>query len=132
MVVTDYFADLIIRIKNAYLARKRNIIVPWSKKGEKLIEILVKEGYLKNAKLKTQDSKFKVLELGLKYEGKEPAFKEAKIISKPGLRIYTKANQIPRVKESKGITIVSTPKGLMTDKQARKDNQGGELICQIW
>jgi len=132
MVVTDPIADLIIRIKNGYLVRKKLIEVPWSKMNQKIAEILVKEGYLKNAEVKAEKNKFKVLVLELKYEGKKPAITQVRRISKPGVRIYAGVNKIPKVKEGAGLTIVSTPKGLMTDKQARKNHQGGEIICQIW
>jgi len=132
MVVTDSIADLIIRIKNGFLVRKKLVEVPWSKMSQKISEILVKEGYLKNVKLRIDNRKFKILELELKYEGKKPAITEVKRISKPGVRIYTKVSKIPQVRQGVGITIVSTPKGLMIDKQARKEKQGGEIICQIW
>jgi len=132
MVVTDPVADFIIRIKNGYLVRKKLVEVPWSKMKEKLAEMLVKEGFLKNAKIKSEKEKFKTLELELKYEGKKPALTEVKRISKPGVRIYAKVNKIPRVRLGVGITIISTPQGLMTDRQAKKNHQGGELICQIW
>jgi small subunit ribosomal protein S8 len=140
MVVTDSIADLIIRIKNGYLVRKKLVEVPWSKMSQKISEILVKEGFLKNLKVNLPNSeekfktnlRFKTLELELKYEGKKPAIVEVKRISKPGVRIYTKVSKIPQVRQGVGITIVSTPKGLMTGKQARKEKQGGEVICQVW
>ncbi len=132
MVVTDPIADFLIRIKNAYLVKKKLVEMPWSKIKEKMAQILVKEGFLKSAKVRTENSKFKILELELKYEGKKAVLNEVKRISKPGVRIYTKFNKIARVRQGVGITIVSTPKGLMTDKEARKNHQGGEIICQIW
>ncbi|MCJ7829708.1 30S ribosomal protein S8 [Patescibacteria group bacterium] len=130
MVVTDPIADFLIRIKNAYLVKKKLVEMPWSKMKGKMAEMLVKEGFLKSAKVKSE--KFKTLELELKYEGKRPAITEVKRISKPGVRIYEKVNKIPKVRQGVGITIISTPQGLMTDKQARKNHQGGEVICQIW
>jgi small subunit ribosomal protein S8 len=132
MVMTDPIADFLARVKNGYLARKKEIVVPYSKIKEQLSQILVKEGYLKNVKCKMQNVKLKTLELELKYEGKKPALTEVKRISKPGLRIYTKATKIPKVRLGFGITIVSTSLGLMTDKKAKKLNLGGEVICQIW
>jgi small subunit ribosomal protein S8 len=132
MVVIDPLADFLIRIKNGYLVRKKVVDVPWSKMKGKLAEMLVKEGYLKNSKVKSEKSKFKTLELELKYEGKKPALTGVKRISKPGVRIYAKVSKIPKVKQGFGITISSTPKGLMTDKEAKKSHQGGEIICQIW
>jgi small subunit ribosomal protein S8 len=140
MVVTDPIADFLIRIKNAYLVKKKLVEMPWSKMKEKMAEILVKEGFLKNAKVdgeqsrtvKGEKSQFKILELELKYEGKKAVLNEVKRISKPGVRIYEKVNKIPKVRQGVGITIISTPQGLMTDKEARKNHQGGEIICQIW
>ncbi len=133
MVVTDSLGDFLIRIKNGYLAKKKAVRVPWSKMKEKMAEILVKEGFLRDSKVRNdENSNFKLLELKLKYVDKEPVLNEVKRISKPGVRIYAKADKIPRVKGGKGITIISTSYGLMTDKEARKKNQGGEVICQIW
>jgi len=132
MVITDPVADFIIRIKNGYLVRKKLVEVPWSNMKEKMAEMLVKEGFLKKAQVKSGKGKFKTLELELKYEGKKPALTEVKRISKPGVRIYAKVNKIPRVKLGIGITIISTPQGLMTDREAKKNHQGGELVCQIW
>ena len=132
MVVTDPIADFLIRIKNAYLVKKKLVEMPWSKMKEKMAEMLVKEGFLKSAKVKGEKSQFKILELELKYEGKKAVLNEVKRISKPGVRIYEKVNKIPKVRQGVGITIISTPQGLMTDKEARKNHQGGEIICQIW
>lgn len=132
MVVSDQIGDFLIRIKNGYLARKRQVEVSWSKMKEGIAEILIKEGYLKKSEVKSQKSKVKTIELGLKYEGKVPALTNVKRISKPGLRIYARADRIPKEKYGFGITIISTPKGLMTDKEARKKKLGGEVICQVW
>ena len=132
MVMTDPIADFLINIKNGYLARKRQTVVPYSKIKDQLGQILVKEGYLTSAKCKMQNAKLKTLELELKYNGKQPALAEVKRISKPGLRIYSKAKAIPRVRTGFGITIVSTSAGLMIDNQARKKKLGGEIVCQIW
>lgn len=134
MVVTDPIADFLIRIKNGYLARKKIVEMPWSKIKENLAVILVKEGYLKESKVKSlKDSKFKFLELELRYDKKKPALSEVKRISKPGVRIYAKAKNVPRIKKGpRGLTILSTSQGLMTHQLAKKKNQGGEIICQIW
>jgi small subunit ribosomal protein S8 len=130
MVVNDPIGDMLIRIKNGYLARKDVVEVPYSKMKEEIAKILVKEGYLK--KFKIENLKFKILKLELKYEGKRPAIEGVKRISKPGVRIYAKAGEIPKVKYGFGITIVSTSKGIMTDREAKKKNLGGEVICQVW
>jgi len=133
MVVTDPIADFLIRIKNASLVRKNLVTVPWSKTKESLANILVKEGYLTKAKIKTDERKFKILEMEIKYEGKIPVLSGVKRISKPGVRLYGKAKKIPQAKRGwGGITIVSTSFGLMTGVEARKKNQGGEIICQVW
>ena len=133
MVVNDPIGDMLIRIKNGYLARKDVVEVPYSKMKEEIAKILVKEGYLKNVKYQMENVKWKkTLILTLKYEGKRPAIEGVKRISKPGVRIYAKAGEIPKVKYGFGITIVSTSKGIMTDREAKKKNLGGEVICQVW
>lgn len=133
MVVTDPIADFIIRIKNASLARKNLVEIRWSKMKESLAEILVKEGYLGKVKVKTDESKFKILELELKYKDKNPVLNDVKRISKPGVRFYAKAKKTPHVRKGwGGITIISTSSGLMTGTEAKKRNLGGEVICQIW
>jgi small subunit ribosomal protein S8 len=138
MVVTDPIADFLIRIKNGYLARKDLVAMPSSKIKENLAVILVKEGFLKSSKVKTEKSKvkgseIKILVVELKYEGKRPVLSEVKRISKPGVRIYTKMKNIPEVRRGQGgLTILSTPQGLMTHQEAKQKKQGGEIICQIW
>lgn len=131
-MLSDPIADMLTRIKNGYQARKDVVLLPWSKIKEEIGQILLKEGYLKDMKSKGTKAKDKVLELELKYEGRKPALNEIKRISKPGLRIYAKVTKIPRVRFGFGITIVSTPKGLMIGKEAKKKKLGGEIICQIW
>ena len=133
MVVNDPIGDMLIRIKNGYLARKDVVEVPYSRVKEEIAKILVKEGYLRNVKCQMTNGKSgKILRIELKYDGKRPAIEEVKRISKPGVRIYAKAGEIPKVKYGFGITIVSTSKGIMTDKEAKEKNLGGEVICQVW
>ena len=133
MVVNDPIGDMLARIKNGYLARKNVVEVPYSKMKEEIAKLLVKEGYLRNVKCQMTNGKWKkTLVLTLKYEGGRPAIEEVKRVSKPGVRIYAKAREIPKVKYGFGITIISTSKGIMTDKEARKKNLGGEVICQVW
>jgi len=139
-MISDPIGDMLIRVKNGYLARKDIVEVPYSKMKEEIAKLLVKEGYLKNVKCQTRlpDGQVsnvkwkKTLVLTLKYQGKRPAIEEVKRISKPGVRIYAKAGEIPKVKYGFGITIVSTSKGIMIDSQAKKKNLGGEVICQVW
>ena len=125
-------SDMLIRIKNAYQVGKRTVEVDYSKILNEIAKLLLKEGYLKNIKEEKVNKNFKRLKLTLKYRSHQPSLTTIKIISKPGLRIYAKVDKIPQVREGIGITIVSTPKGLMTRKEARKANLGGEVICQIW
>jgi small subunit ribosomal protein S8 len=133
MVVNDPIGDMLIRIKNGYLARRAVVEVPYSKMKEEIAKLLVKEGYLKNFKSQMSNVKSgKILRIELKYEGKRPAIEGVKRISKPGVRIYAKAGEIPKVKYGFGITIVSTSKGIMTGREAKKKNLGGEVICQVW
>ncbi len=135
MVMADPIADLLIRIKNGYRARKKSVFVSYSKIKEKICQLLKENGYLEKYEISSENQKkkkFKFLELTLKYEGKKPALTEVRRISKPGLRIYKKANEIPRVEEGFGITVVSTNKGLLTDKQAKAKKLGGEVLFQVW
>jgi len=135
MVVSDPIADMLIRIKNGYLAKKKLVVLPTSKIKVKLAQILVDQGFLKKAEV-VKDEKirkgFQQLRLELKYKGNTPAFTNVKRISKPGVRLYAKADKIPFVRQGVGITIISSSKGLITNQQAKKDNLGGEIICQIW
>lgn len=130
-MTTDPIADIITRIKNAYMARHLAVELPYSKMKKSIAEILLQEGYVSDISVK-EGTPFSTLVVTLKYVGKLPAINEVKRLSKPGRRLYTAAKQIPRALGGYGITIVSTSKGVMTDKQARKQNVGGELICQIW
>ena len=132
-MLSDPIADFLARLKNGYLAKKRQIFVPYSKIKENLAKILVEEGYLTNSKKqKAKSKKQDELVLTLKYEGKKPALTDIQRVSKPGLRIYVGKTKIPKVLGGLGIAIVSTPRGLMTDKEARKKWLGGEVICKIW
>lgn len=126
-MTNDNLADYLTRIKNGYLARKKEVVIPWSKTKEGLTAILIKEGYLEKSELKEHD-----LVVGLKYDKKKPALTDLKRISKPGLRIYAKKTKIQRVLSGLGLTILSTSKGLMTNKEAKEKNLGGELICKVW
>jgi len=129
--MTDPIADMIIRIKNALLARHSQVIVPHSKIKHAIGQILVQEGYV-TAMEQTTDKPQPNLLITLKYNGKTPVITDVKRLSTPGRRLYAAANHIPRALGGYGITIISTSRGLVTDKQARKQNIGGELLCQIW
>ncbi len=129
--MTDPSADPIIRIKNALLARKREVVVPHSKIKKNIADILQQEGYIEMVEFR-EGTPISELVLTLKYVGKLPAVNGVKRLSSPGRRLYAPVHGIPRTLNGYGITIVSTSKGVMTDKTARKQNIGGELLCQIW
>lgn len=135
-MLSDPIADLLARIKNGYLAKKAEIVVPYSRLKENLAKILVEEGYLSNVKCSAEGGSNgkskKELVLSLKYEGKKPVLTDVQRVSKPGLRIYVGKTKIPKVLGGLGVTIISTPKGLMTGRQAKKKGLGGEVICKIW
>ncbi len=130
MVTSDPIADMLIRVKNGYLAGKSEVIVPWSKLLESLAKILVETGFLSKEKIVSEGAKTLVLEL--KYAGKIPALTQVKRVSKPSLRVYARKDGLPRVLGGLGMAIISTPRGLMTNKKARKEGLGGEVICEVW
>src|SRR6185312_2274234 len=127
---TDPISDMLTRIRNAAATRKSEVVMPYSKLKHNLANILHKEGYV--AGVKVREGALKELEITLKYDGSESVLTDFKRISKPGQRIYVPMDRIPRANGGLGITILSTSKGLMTDKEARKQKYGGEVICQIW
>ncbi len=131
-VVTDTIADMLTRIRNASSMGYVEVTVPASNLKEDIAKILKEEGFIKDYKVKSEGSK-KNLELELKYGNKkERVITGLKRISKPGLRVYVKSDEVPRVLNGLGIAIISTSKGLMTDKEARKQNLGGEVLAYIW
>jgi len=130
-MTTDPIADIIIRIKNAHMARHAKVEVPYSKIKKAIADILLKEGYVSEVGIKESKS-FNYLVITLKYIGKLPAVNDVKRLSKPGRRLYAPVSELPKTLGGYGITIVSTSKGVMTDKDARKANLGGELLCQVW
>ena len=131
MQVTDTIADLLTRIRNAQAARHDTVEVPASIMKKAICQILVDEGYVKNYTV-TEDGKQGIITITLKYAGKEPVIKGLKRVSKPGLRIYSNAQELPRVMKGLGVAIISTSKGVMTDRAARKLNVGGEVLAFIW
>ena len=132
MSVTDPIADMLTRIRNASLARHREVTVPSSKVKREIARILVEEGFIDGFTTET-DGVQEYLKLGLKYvEGRSPVVAGLKRISKPGLRVYARKTEIPRVLGGLGIVILSTSRGIMTGQQARKQNLGGEVLCYVW
>ena len=131
-VVTDTIADMLTRIRNANAMRYTDVSVPASNLKIEFARILKEEGFIKDYKVVKNDAQG-VIELTLKYgEKKERVITGLKRISKPGLRVYAKSNEIPKVLNGLGIAIISTSKGIMTDKEARKQNLGGEVLAYIW
>lgn len=132
-MVTDPIADLLTRIRNAQMARHRIVDIPASNLKKRITEILYDKGYILKYKFE-EDSKQGVIRIALKYDGetKVPAIRALERISRPGLRQYSKPADIRRVKNGLGIAIVSTSKGVMTDKEARAQNVGGEVLCSIY
>ena len=132
MLVTDPIADMLTRIRNANTMRYKNVEVPASKMKLEIAKILKEEGFIEDFKSEKGD-KENMLVLTLKYgTNKERVITGLKRISKPGLRVYAKVDEIPRVLNGLGIAIVSTPKGVMTDKKARQNCVGGEVLAYIW
>ncbi len=131
MHTTDPIADMLTRIRNANAAKHMCVDVPASNVKKAIAEILLEEGYIKNYQI-IEDGKQDIIRIALKYNGKEKAISGLKRVSAPGLRIYKSKDELPKVLRGLGIAIVSTSKGIMTDKKARKENVGGEVMACVW
>lgn len=132
MTMTDPIADLLTRIRNANMVKHESLEVPASNIKKEIVEILKAEGFIKDVEY-IEDNKQGIIKIFLKYSAKgERVIKGIKRISKPGLRVYAKASELPRVLNGLGIAIVSTSNGVVTDKVARKNNTGGEVLAYIW
>ena len=132
MQITDTIADLLTRIRNANSAKHDTVDVPASNMKKAITQILVDEGYIKGFQV-IDDGKQGIIRITLKYgENKSQVITGLRRVSKPGLRIYTSCEDMPKVMKGLGIAIISTSKGVMTDRQARKENVGGEVLAFIW
>ncbi|MBO5928785.1 MAG: 30S ribosomal protein S8 [Clostridia bacterium] len=133
MQITDTIADMLTRIRNASSAKHDSVDIPASNMKKAIAQILVDEGYVKNYQI-IEDGKQGVIRITLKYQGpsKSPVLMGLRRVSKPGLRIYSSSEDMPRVMKGIGTAIVSTSKGVMTDKKARKENVGGEVLAFVW
>lgn len=132
MQVTDSVADMLTRIRNANAAKHDTVTVPASNMKKAIAQILVDEGYIKSFTVE-EDGKQGIITITLKYgPNKSPVITGLRRVSKPGLRIYTSCEDMPKVMKGLGIAILSTPKGVMTDKEARKANVGGEVLAFVW
>lgn len=132
-MVTDPIADFLTRIRNGQMANHRIVEIPASNLKKRITEILYDKGYILKYKFE-EDNKQGIIKIALKYDAatKVPAIRSLERISRPGLRQYAKPAELPRIKNGLGIAIISTSQGVMTDKEARSQNLGGEVLCRIW
>lgn len=126
-MVSDSVADVLIRIKNGYMASRQEVLAPYSKLVYNICQLLTKTGYIEG--IEKTEKEIKVI---LKYNGRTPALTNVRRVSRPGLRVYKGIRKLPKVLNGLGIAIISTPKGLMTDKEARKNKIGGEVMAEVW
>ena len=132
MVMSDPIADMLTRIRNANVVKHETVEMPASSAKKEIAEILKREGFIRDAEY-IEDNKQGMIRVFLKYgPNQERVITGLKRISKPGLRVYTKSNEVPRVLGGLGIAIISTSKGVMTDKEARAAKAGGEVLCYVW
>ena len=132
MAMTDPLADMLTRIRNAAMVKKEVVEIPASKLKTEIAKVLKSEGYIKGYKLE-KDNKQGLLKLALKYDSDKKSVVEGlKRVSKPGSRVYVRGSDVPKVINGYGIAILSTSKGLMVDREARKANMGGEILCNVW
>lgn len=132
MSMTDPIADMLTRIRNANMAKLQKVDIPSSNLKVNIANVLRSEGFIKNYKV-IADEKQGILRIYLKYiDEKEGVFSEIKRISKPGSRVYVKGDKVPKVKNGLGVAILSTSKGVVTDKAAREAGIGGEILCTVW
>jgi len=132
MTLTDPIGDMFSRIRNGQMRSLNSIDISSSNFRKNILKILKEEGYIKDYYIEKSENNKTNLKINLKYYEGDPVIKEIKRISKPGRRVYSRANSIPRVMNGLGLAILSTPKGVMSDTEARKNNIGGEIICRVF
>jgi small subunit ribosomal protein S8 len=134
MTMTDPIADMLTRIRNANVAMHDDVAMPSSKLKEALASVLEKEGYIRAFRVEQEEGKpSRTLTIDMKYsDARERVITGLRRVSKPGLRVYTKATEVPRVQGGLGVAVVSTSKGLLTDREARRQRIGGEVLCYVW
>ena len=133
MSMTDPIADMLTRIRNANMVFKDEVAMPSSKQKERLAAILKREGYVSDYQVSDAAGPARTLTISLKYTGdRDRTISGLQRISKPGLRVYTKSDKVPRVLGGLGIAVLSTSRGLMTDREARRNRMGGEILCYVW
>ena len=131
MQISDVIADMLTRVRNASNARHESVDIPASNMKKAIADILLAEGYIKGVQV-IEDGKQGMIRITLKYEGKQKVIHGLRRVSKPGLRIYSNYEDMPKVMNGLGIAIVSTSKGIMTDKAARREKVGGEILAFVW
>ena len=131
MSMTDPLGDMLTRIRNGQQAKKDSILTPASKLRARVLDVLQREGYIRGYS-KADGGTAEALRIDLKYFEGRPAIQHVSRVSRPGRRVYSGANELPRVRNGLGITIVSTPKGVLSDAEAREQNVGGEVLCQVF
>ena len=132
MTLVDPIGDMLSRIRNAQMRLLNNVKIPGSKFRAKILDVLKKEGYISDYKIIKDSNSLGSLSVDLKYNNGQPVIREIDRISKPGRRIYAKADSIPKIQNGLGVAIVSTSKGIMTDDEARTQKVGGEIICKVF
>ena len=132
MGMTDPIADLLTRVRNGQLARHEKVTLPWSRMKESLARVLASEGYVRDVVVGGEADK-RTLTVLLSYTAAgDPVITGVRRVSKPGLRVYTSAKEIPSVRNGFGVSVLSTPLGLLATREARRRNVGGELLCEVW
>ncbi len=131
MQMSDVIADMLTRIRNANNARHETVDIPASNMKKSIADILLNEGYIRSYQV-IEDGKQGVIRVTLKYNGKQKVLQGIRRVSKPGLRVYVSCEDLPRVMNGLGVAIISTSKGMLTDKKARNENVGGEVIAFVW
>lgn len=132
MTMTDPLGDMLTRIRNAQLRKKSKVTTPASKLRANVLDVLKSEGYIRGYSMVEFDSGKSEFEIELKYFDGEPVIRTIERVSKPGRRVYSSVDNIPRVANGLGVTILSTPKGVMADHSARDENVGGEVLCRVF
>jgi|TARA_Y100001970_G_scaffold250391_1_gene322101 small subunit ribosomal protein S8 len=132
MTLTDPIGDMFSRIRNGQMRSLNSVNIPSSNFRQNILKILKNEGYINDYFIDKSEKNKINLKINLKYYDGDPVIKEIKRISKPGRRVYSRANSIPKVMNGLGLAIISTPKGVMSDTEARKNNVGGEIICRVF
>ena len=132
MSMTDPIADMLTRIRNAAGARKASVDIPWSRQKEEIARVLVEEGYLESTSV-VENKPRNLLRVGLRYDGqRRSVITGMKRVSRPSLRVYVGVSEIPAVRRGLGVNVLSTPRGILVDRAARRENVGGEVICTVW